>query len=306
MSEILYAYAKNNNGEFVNIKDANRENFYYLESESNDKAEMIVVQGEQLQWHYRSKVKNIAIRMTAEHINLQAEISKNLSFYCQDLAITINGKKSKIEHRLSNNRIVDVAYFDENDDFLCGIEVVHTNDISDEKYKDLYESNYLIFKVYTDDPKRFIFINNSKIDRESLSEAEKRTIYSNDVRISKIENAFREYKQQWQKQMESDNKYYSGKYRTIKNEHELFKQQYKPDEDEYYKITTEYQRLIETENVIRTKLHNITSRIYKQGNYFDREKFIKSELRKIEGEEGELIRDIEEITKHINAFLTFS
>jgi hypothetical protein len=306
MSEILYAYAKNNNGEFVNIKDANRENFYYLESESNDKAEMIVVQGEQLQWHYRSKVKNIAIRMTAEHINLQAEISKNLSFYCQDLGSTINGKKSKIEYRLSNNRIVDVAFFDDNDDFLCGIEVVHSNDISDEKYKDLYESNYLIFKVYTDAPKRFIFINNSKIDRESLSEAEKRTIYSNDVRISKIENAFREYKQQWQKQMESDNKYYSGKYRTIKNEHELFKQQYKPDEDEYYKITTEYQRLIETENVIRTKLHNITSRIYKQGNYFDREKFIKSELRKIKDEEGELIRDIEEITKQINAFLTFS
>ena len=306
MSEILYAYAKNNNGEFVNIKDANRENFYYLESESNEKAEMIVVQGEQLQWHYRSKVKNIAIRMTAEHINLQAEISKNLSFYCQDLGSTINGKKSIIEYRLSNNRIVDVAFFDDNDDFLCGIEVVHSNDISDEKYKDLYESNYLIFKVYTDAPKRFIFINNSKIDRESLSEAEKRTIYSNDVRISKIENAFREYKQQWQKQMESDNKYYSGKYRTIKNEHELFKQQYKPDEDEYYKITTEYQRLIETENVIRTKLYNLTSRIYKQGNYFDREKFIKSELRKIKDEEGELIRDIEEITKQINAFLTFS
>jgi hypothetical protein len=144
MSEILYAYAKNNNGEFVNIKDANRENFYYLESESNEKAEMIVVQGEQLQWHYRSKVKNIAIRMTAEHINLQAEISKNLSFYCQDLGSTINGKKSIIEYRLSNNRIVDVAFFDDNDDFLCGIEVVHSNDISDEKYKDLYESNYLI------------------------------------------------------------------------------------------------------------------------------------------------------------------
>ena len=267
---------------------------------------MIVVQGEQLQWHFRSKVKNIAIRMTAEHINLQAEISKNLSFYCQDLGSTINGKKSIIEYRLSNNRIVDVAFFDDNDDFLCGIEVVHSNDISDEKYKDLYESNYLIFKVYTDAPKRFIFINNSKIDRESLSEAEKRTIYSNDVRISKIENAFREYKQQWQKQMESDNKYYSEKCRTIKNEYELFKQQYKTDEDEYYKITTEYQRLIETENVIRTKLHNLTSRIYKQGNYFDREKFIKSELRKIKDEKGELIRDIEEITKQINAFLTFT
>jgi hypothetical protein len=111
MNEILYAYAKNNNGEFVNIKDANRENFYYLESESNDKAEMIVVQGEKLQWHFRSKVKNIAIRMTAEHINLQAEISKSLSFYCQDLGITINGKKSIIEYRLTNNRIVDVAYF---------------------------------------------------------------------------------------------------------------------------------------------------------------------------------------------------
>jgi hypothetical protein len=288
MSEILYAYAKNKNGEFVNIKDANRENFYYLESESNDKAEMIVVQGEQLQWHYRSKVKNIAIRMTAEHINLQAEISKNLSFYCQDLAITINGKKSKIEHRLSNNRIVDVAYFDENDDFLCGIEVVHTNDISDEKFKDLYESDYLIFKVYTDAPKRFIFINNSKIDRESLSEAEKRAIYE-----------FEEYKQQWKKQMDENNKSLSKNCKSIKSDYNTLRSL---DENKNARIRNEYKKLIAKENYIRNEVYNLSSGIYKQGNYFDREKFIKSELRKIEGEESELIRDIEEITKQINKF----
>jgi hypothetical protein len=288
MSEILYAYAKNKNGEFVNIKDANRENFYYLESESNDKAEMIVVQGEQLQWHYRSKVKNIAIRMTAEHINLQAEISKNLSFYCQDLGITINGKKSKIEHRLSNNRIVDVAYFDENDDFLCGIEVVHTNDISDEKYIDLYESNYLIFKVYTDAPKRFIFINNSKIDRESLSEAEKTAIYE-----------FAEYKQQWKKQMDENNKSLSKNCRSIKSDYNTLRSL---DENKNARIRNEYKKLIAKENDIRNEVYNLSSGIYKQGNYFDREKFIKSELRKTEGEESELIRDIEEITKQINQF----
>jgi hypothetical protein len=292
MSEILYAYAKNNNGEFVNIKDANRENFYYLESESNDKAEMIVVQGEQLQWHYRSKVKNIAIRMTAEHINLQAEISKNLSFYCQDLGSTINGKKSKIEYRLSNNRIVDVAFFDDNNDFLCGIEVVHSNDINNEKYKDLYESNYLIFKVYTDAPKRFIFINNSKIDRESLSEAKKRAIYE-----------FAEYKQQWKKQMDENNKSLSKNCKSIKSDYNTLRSL---DENKNARIRNEYKKLIAEENDIRKEVYNLSSRIYKQGNYFNREQFIKSELQKTEGEEGELIRDIEQITKQINAFLTFT
>jgi hypothetical protein len=288
MNEILYAYAKNNNGEFVNIKDANRENFYYLESESNDKAEMIVVQGEKLQWHFRSKVKNIAIRMTAEHINLQAEISKSLSFYCQDLGITINGKKSIIEYRLTNNRIVDVAYFDDNDDFLCGIEVVHTNDINNEKYKDLYESNYLIFKVYTNAPKRFIFINNSKIDRESLSEAKKRAIYE-----------FAEYKQQWQKQMVEDNKILSKDCKSIKSDYNSLRS---IDENKNARIRNEYKKLIAKENSIRKQVYNLKSGIYKQGNYFDREQFIKSELQKTKGEEGELIRDIENITKQINQF----
>ncbi len=292
MNEILYAYAKNNNGEFVNIKDANRENFYYLESESNEKAEMIVVQGEKLQWHFRSKVKNIAIRMTAEHINLQAEISKNLSFYCQDLGSTINGKKSIIEYRLSNNRIVDVAFFDDNNDFLCGIEVVHSNDINNEKYKDLYESNYLIFKVYTDAPKRFIFINNSKIDRESLSEAKKKAIYE-----------FAEYKQQWKKQMDENNKSLSKNCKSIKSDYNTLRSL---DENKNARIRNEYKKLIAEENDIRNEVYNLTSGIYKQGNYFDREQFIKSELQKTEGEEGELIRDIEQITKQINAFLTFT
>jgi hypothetical protein len=166
MSEVKYNYAKDINNNFVNIYDANRENYYYLESEFDGKVEMIVVQGLQYQWHFRSKISDIAPRMTAEHINLQAKLCNSLQFYCKQFDIHVIAKSSICEYRLPNNRIIDVAYFDENNDFLCGIEVVHTNDINDDKFNDLYNSDFLIFKVYTHDPEKFIFVDNRKINTE--------------------------------------------------------------------------------------------------------------------------------------------
>ena len=274
---VLYEYAKNDKGEFVSIEKADKSKYYFLECEDGGNVQMIAVQGDIKKWHFRSKVQGAAIRMTAEHINLQAKISADLAFYCNDLDLHVYAKSSIVEYRLANNRIVDVAYFDSNDNFLCGIEVVHSNDISDEKFKDLYNSNYLIFKVYTDDPKRFIFVDNGEIDRESKNRAkeslrdeieESKIRASEEIRANDTE--ILSYPILWRDKMAEINREYASKARTerakyekLAREHEALKKEYR--EHEYFsriqrannEVTIEESELIESIRELTKQYNNL-------------------------------------------------
>lgn len=282
---VLYEYAKNESGNFINIKDAIKTDFYYLESEYKGKVQMIPVQGDVKQWHFRSKVQGEAIRMTAAHINLQAKLCNDLSFYCKELDIEIKAASVIPEYRLSNNRIVDVAYFDTNNDFLCGIEVVHTNDISPEKFQDLYNSDYLIFKVYTNAKGRFIFVDNKRIKRKA-KECARNEIFENI--------------QKWKTSMGDVNKELSERARRIKERIiQLSKDEYNPSPQIRIEIVN-FKREI---NKLNERLRKIESKFTVGGTYFSSQVEIKSKLRETEGEKGELIRDIEKITEQINNLL---
>lgn len=281
IDDILYSYAKNTDGVFVHIKDAVKTDYYYLESKDMEKIQMIVVHGEKLQWHFRSKVKADLIGMTAQHINLQAFICNSLEFYSHEFKCTITAKKSKSEYRLNNNRIVDVAYFDDNNDFLCGIEVVHTNDISVDKFKDLYESDYLIFKVHTHDPKRFIFVNNRKAFDRSIIEAER-----------KIE----QYKNKWREEMAETNTGFRKKASEYSGRHIDI-------EIEYTQVKAEYNRLREKERIIDDEIYRMRNRHNISESYFDSYGLVKNRLEQSDTEEGKLIKDIARITTEINKIL---
>jgi hypothetical protein len=168
MYEVKYEYAIDEFGVYTHIKDVDKNKSYHL-LVYGDKIDMIPAMGEYNQWHFRTKNSNYA-GMSPQHWNLQAKLIAEKSFYSREFDITITANDAKSEYILSNGRIVDVAYFDTNNDFLCGIEVVHTNDIDREKQQDLYNSNYLIFKVYTNAPERFTFVDNKKIEEEIFRE----------------------------------------------------------------------------------------------------------------------------------------
>lgn len=263
MHEVKYAYAKNKDNVYISINDIhlnNRYEYYYLLSDSLQELQMIPVINGERQKHFRTKSDGVLVGESPEHLNLKAFLCNSLEFYCQDIDEIIKAKYAKDEYQLENDRIVDVAYFDDNDDFLCGIEVVHTNDIKYKKFRDLYESDYLIFKVYTHAPQRFIFVNNRKIETETNKQ---------------IIRGFQE-------EIEKSNRDGIGE-----NEKLLY-------------ILKEKSRQLFKELYPMRNRHNIGL------SYFDSLREVKSKLQQTEGEEGELIRDIEEITKQINAFLTFS
>jgi len=168
MHEIKYEYAIDEFGVYTHIKDVDKTKSYHL-LEYDNKIDMIPAMGKINQWHFRTK-NNQYVGMSPEHWNLQAKLIAEKSFYSQEFDITITANDAKREYKLSNGRIVDVAYFDINNDFLCGIEVVNTNDIDYQKFQDLYNSNYLIFKVYTRAPGRITYVDNKKIEEEIFRE----------------------------------------------------------------------------------------------------------------------------------------
>ena len=168
MSNVKYEYAIDEFGVYTHIKNVDKSKSYHL-LVYGDKIDMIPAMGEYNQWHFRTKNSKYA-GMSPEHWNLQAKLIAEKTFYCSQLDINVVAHKADREYELSNGRIVDVVYFDSNNDFLCGIEVVHTNDINREKQQDLYNSNYLIFKVYTRAPGRITYVDNKKIEEEIFRE----------------------------------------------------------------------------------------------------------------------------------------
>lgn len=260
MNEVKYAYAKNKDDIYVFIDDIslnNRYEYYYLLSKTNDKIQMIPVINGNMQKHYRTKSDSLIVGESPEHINLKAYLFNKLEFYCEDLDIKVIAKFAKEEYTLPNGRRLDVAYFDDNNDFLCGIEIVHKNDINYLKFKEFYNSDYLIFKVYTHAPERFIFVNNRKVETEYNKEIMAR--FQEEVDNS-IRNGINE----------SERLLY------------IFKEKSRILYEQIYKL--------------RNK-HNIGL------SYNDSLRKIKYQLRESKNEEGELIKDIEEITRKINNLL---
>lgn len=306
MHEVKYAYAKNNQNVYVFINDItqnNRYEFYYLLSDKGEQIQMIPVINGERQKHFRTKSDGVAVGMSAEHLNLIAKLCNDKQFYCKDLDLPITAKRAEDEYELKDiNRRVDVAYFDDNDDFLCGIEVVHTNDISDEKYIDIYNSNYLIFKVYTYDSERFIYVNNGKIDRESNEKAIARTAMADAERAERINTALSKYIIEWKNQMGKENINLSTEFRRIKMEYDSLKSEYEPVEriiDNYKKENRELEYI---HNGLKEQICAMRHGFNKSANYFESLEEVRIALRETEGEEGELIRDIEQITKQINQF----
>lgn len=260
MHEVKYAYAKNEHNVYVFINDIslnNRYEFYYLLSDKGEKIQMIPVINGDRQKHFRTKSDGVAVGMSAEHLNLIAKLCDEKKFYCKDLDLPITAKTAKDEYELIDiNRIVDVAYFDDNDDFLCGIEVVHTNDINYSKLKDIYQSDYLIFKVYTYAPERFKFVNNRKIETETNQQI----------------------------------------IRGFEEEIEKSKTNGIGEDEKLLYILKESSRKLFKELYPMRNRHNIGL------SYNDSQREFKVRLQETEGEEGELIRDIERITKQINEF----
>jgi len=262
MHEIKYAYAKNEQNIYVFINDINQNNryeFYYLLSDKGDKIQMIPVINGERQKHFRTKSDAVAVGMSAEHLNLIAKLCDEKQFYCKDLDLHVTAKRAKDEHTLEDiNRRVDVAYFDDNDDFLCGIEVVHTNDINYSKLKDIHQSDYLIFKVYTYAPERFKFVNNTKIETETNRQVIRG--FEEEIQKSKTDGI--------------------GE-----------------DEKLLYILKEDSRKLFKEIYPMRNK-HNIGL------SFNDSLRQFKVRLQQTEGEGGELIRNIERLTKQINQFHT--
>lgn len=261
MNKVKYAYAKNEKNVYVFINDIhqnNRYKYYYLLSDKNEKIQMIPVINGKRQKHFRTKSDGVAVGMSAEHLNLIAKLCHDKQFYCKDLDLPISAKRAEDEYLLKDiNRIVDVAYFDDNDDFLCGIEVVHTNDINYSKFKDIYQSDYLIFKVYTYASEKFKFVNNRKIETETNQQ---------------VIRGFEE-------EIEKSNTDGIGE-----------------DEKLLY-ILKEYSRKLFNEIYPMQSKHNIGF------SFNDLQREFKVRLQETEGEEGQLIRECNELTKEINEFL---
>lgn len=305
MHEVKYAYAKNEQNVYVFINDIsqnNRYEFYYLLSDKGEKIQMIPVINGDRQKHFRTKSEGIAVGMSAEHLNLIAKLCNEKQFYCKDLDFSVTAKRAEDEYKLDDiNRIVDVAYFDDNNDFLCGIEVVHTNDISDEKFIDIYNSNYLIFKVYTDAPERFIYVNNGKIDTDVSQKTSERTQYEREESNRKINKTLSKYIKQWNFEMEENNKFLSESNNELRLQCESLR---KVDNDKNSRIKNEYYELEQIERELKNEVYSMQHGFYQSANYFDSLEQIRFRLKETPGEEGELIRDIEEITKQINEFYT--
>ena len=301
MHEVKYAYAKNEQNVYVFINDIsqnNRYEFYYLLSDKSEQIQMIPVINGERQKHFRTKSFGVAVGMSAEHLNLIAKLCDEKQFYCKDLDLPITAKRAKDEYTLKDiNRIVDVAYFDDNDNFLCGIEVVHTNDISDEKYIDIYNSNYLIFKVYTYDSERFIYVNNGKIDREVSQQTAERTEYAREKSNRKINETLSKYIKQWNSEMEENNKFLSNSNKNLRLQCESLR---KIDTNKNSGIKNEYNELEQIERELKNEVYSMQHGFYQSANYFDSLEQIRFRLKETPGEEGELIRDIEQITKQIN------
>ena len=305
MHEVKYAYAKNEQNIYVFINDINQNNryeFYHLLSDKGEKIQMIPVINGDRQKHFRTKSEGVAVGMSAEHLNLIAKLCNDKQFYCKDLDLPVIAKRAKDEYLLKDiNRIVDVAYFDDNNDFLCGIEVVHTNDISDEKFIDIYNSNYLIFKVYTNDSERFIYVNNGKIDKDVSQKTSERTQYEREESNRKINETLSKYIKQWNFEMEENNKFLSESNNELRLQCESLR---KVDNDKNSRIKNEYYELEQIERELKNEVYSMQHGFYQSANYFDSLEQIRFRLKETPGEEGELIRDIEEITKQINEFYT--
>jgi hypothetical protein len=269
-----------------------------LLSDKGEKIQMIPVINGERQKHFRTKSDGVAVGMSAEHLNLIAKLCHDKQFYCKDLDLHITAKRAEDEYKLKDiNRIPDVAYFDNNDDFLCVIEVVHTNDISDEKFIDLYDSNYLIFKVYTYAPERFIYVNNGKIDREVSQKTFERTEFEREKSNRKINETLSKFIKQWKSEMEENNRFLSKSNKNLRLQCESLR---KVDTDKNSRIRDEYKKSKEVERELKNEVHSMQHGFYQSANYFDSLEQIRFRLQETEEEEGQLIRECNELTKEYN------
>lgn len=296
MDDIKYSYAINQNGDFVDIYDANREDSYHILF-AGRKIEMIPVMGEVYQWHFRCKEY---IGMTPEHFNLQVELCEKKRFYCKSLDIQVNASFATIEYKLPFGRIIDVAYFDSDNNFLCGIEVVNTNDVDREKFKELYQSDYLIFKVYTNDPEKFIFIGNSEIERIASDQAEAELREYN----KKYENQFNEYKQKIGEEEDRVNEQIRIIETRFKSAENSIREQINPLIDRVARLEEDRHEFNHRSYAHRRKIETIRLRTVR-GGYFERLQAVRDRLMEAKGEEGQLIKDIREITEQINNLILF-
>ena len=126
----------------ISINNAEKGVKYYLDKERT--IELVYCKGEKVS-HYWRKVSNIPLDIlrkvfgkseSIEHYNAKMQLSRQLTLFDEEYNCEFKFKRSETEYALKDiNKIVDVAYFNEDDDLIVCLEVYHTNKKTTEDIK---------------------------------------------------------------------------------------------------------------------------------------------------------------------------
>ncbi len=148
IKDLQYTY--NHDGIFTHIDSANKQDKYYLDIDKN--IPLVFCKGSVVKPYFRTEA-NISADIlreylggseSLEHYNAKMEFWRTKKMLSNNNMIVAH--TSKVEYRIKEiNKVVDVAFFDENGDLLIAIEVLHTNP---KKFKDIQKFNQINTPVY--------------------------------------------------------------------------------------------------------------------------------------------------------------
>lgn len=149
ISHLEYAYTSKG---LVSISYANKEEDYFLDEKLT--IPLVFCSGDKnvSYWRKKSNISEEDLKRvfgnseSIEHYNKKIEIANSLILEDKTLGLVYKANHSKVEYYIKEiNKIVDVAFFDDNDNLLLCIEVFYTNK---KTIEDIYKFNKLNIIVY--------------------------------------------------------------------------------------------------------------------------------------------------------------
>ena len=179
----MIVHAKNSKGSLVSVVDAESKTDYYIDSNI-----YIAKKGELMRHHFALKNGkggvngHFTTNESLEHYNAKMMIAYNKYIKVDNVKIVAHKADTEVK---IDSRIIDVVFYDSNNEILCLIEVVKTSDLTNEKKEEL--TNYNIIRYDINNGERIEFVPR----REDIN-----LKISFDERIRKIkEESQREYEE---------------------------------------------------------------------------------------------------------------
>ena len=150
----MIVHAKNLKGSLVSIANAESKTDYFIDSNV-----YIAKKGDLMRHHFALKNGNGGVdghfvtNESLEHYNTKMMLAYNKVVEVDD--VTIIAHRSDTEVKI-DNRIIDVVFYDVNNEILCLIEVVKTSDLTSDKKEEL--TNYNIIRYDINNGERIEFI----------------------------------------------------------------------------------------------------------------------------------------------------